>query len=76
VPPGGSALKEGTIQPGDTIVTIDNLDVSRGRELSDVSNRIRETKDPLLLDVYRGVGDDIDENEYSEESACPYYLSR
>jgi len=76
VPPGGSAIKEGTIQQGDTIVTIDSLDVSRGRELKDVSNRIRETKDPLLLDVYRGVGDDIDENEYSEDSACPYYLSR
>ena len=73
---GGSALKEGTIKQGDTIVSIDKLDVSRGYDIKDLKNRILETKDPLLLDVYRGVENDIDENEYSEESACPYYISR
>lgn len=73
---GGSALKEGTIKQGDTIVSIGKLDITRGHELKNLKDRIRNTKDPLLLDVYRGAGNDIDENEYSQESACPYYLSR
>lgn len=72
----GAADKEGSIRAGDTIMSVDNVDVKVGKELSAVTRRIRETKDPLMLDVYSGETNDIDVNEYSEESACPYYLSR
>lgn len=76
ITPKEAATIEGTIKEGDTIVSLNNLDISRGYEISDISNRIRGASDPLLLDIYHGDGDDIEENEYSEESACPYYLSR
>jgi len=76
--PGGAGEKEGSIQMGDTLVSVNNLDVTRGYNLGDVTNRIRETNtnEPLLLDVYSGDTNDIDVDEYSDESACPYYLSR
>jgi Rad3-related DNA helicases len=76
ITPKEAATIEGTIKEGDTIVSLNNLDISRGYEISDISNRIRNASDPLLLDIYHGDGDDIEENEYSEESACPYYISR
>jgi Fanconi anemia group J protein len=72
----GAAASEGTIKEGDNIISINNLDISSGSDVNDISNRIRDASDPLLLDVYQGDGNKIDQNEYSEESACPYYLSR
>jgi len=76
VHPCGAAAIEGTIREEDTILSINKLDVSGGYELSDVSDRIRKAQDPLLIDVYNGDVNDVDENGYSVESACPYYLSR
>jgi hypothetical protein len=76
VNPSGAADKEGSIQTGDSIVSVNSVDVTGGHDLSSVTRKIREVKDPLLLDIYRGETTDIDVDEYSEESACPYYLSR
>jgi hypothetical protein len=60
-----------SIQMGDTLVSVNKLDVTGGYDLSIITERIREMKDPLLLDdVYSGVTTVIDINEYSEESAC------
>ena len=56
---------------GDTLVSVNKLDVTGGYDLSIITERIREMKDPLLLDdAYSGVTTVIDINEYSEESAC------
>lgn len=76
IPVGGAADKEGTIEVGHSLVSVNGTDVTGGHEISTVTRQIREAKDPLLLDTYGGETMDIDVDEYSEESACPYYLSR
>ena len=73
---GGASESEGTLQEGDVIVKVNGLDVSGGYNLLTVTQKIRESQDPLVIDFYRGTDDEIDNEEYSSEAACPYYISR
>lgn len=74
----GVAEKEGTLSVGDVLVAVNGVDVSRGHTILSVSDRIRKSKNPLLLDVYSKESErtDLDIDEYSEDSACPYYISK
>jgi len=73
---GGAAAVEGSLKVDDLLVAVNGIDVASGKELKTVTATIKQSQDPLLLDVYRGNHEDIDVDEYSSESACPYYLSR
>jgi hypothetical protein len=74
--PNGAVAREGSLQVHNTIMSINGTDVVPGNPLSITTKRIKESKDPLMVDAYGGSGTEIDVNEYSSESACPYYLSR
>ncbi len=73
---GGAAEREGSLKADDTLMAINGSQVLPRNPLGAVTKKIRESKDPLLVDVYRGESDEIDVNEYSSHSACPYYISR
>ena len=76
IKPDGAAYREGSLEVDDTIMSVNDINISLNQPLETVTNRIRESNDPLLLDVYNGESPEMDVNEYSNESACPYYLSR
>ena len=74
--PGGSAAQQGTLAPGDRILKVNGKDI-RNREVQHVVDECKNSGNPLELQVFRQgalVGDTDD--EYSQHSACPYYLSR
>jgi hypothetical protein len=75
---GSVAYEEGSLSVGDVLVSVNGIDVSRGHTILSVSERIRESENPLVLDAYsrESGATDLDVDEYSEESACPYYLSK
>jgi Fanconi anemia group J protein len=72
------AEKEGSLSVGDVLIAVNGVDVSRGHTILSVSESIRTSKNPLLLDVYsrENQSTDLDVDEYSEDSACPYYISK
>lgn len=72
----GAASREGSLESGDMLMSVNGVQILPKQPISSVTKRIKESSDPLLVDVYRGYSDEIDENEYSSESACPYHLSR
>ncbi len=72
---GGAVAREGTARVGDNLMSINGTEIPVG-PLCKVTKRIKESRDPLQFDVYRGDSNEIDVNEYSSEAACPYYLSR
>ena len=73
----GPAYKEGTLRPGDTILMVNGKDM-RHQEMKATAEACRTSKDPLELQVIRSQGETPeDENSsYSQNAACPYYLSR
>lgn len=74
--PDGVAEREGSLSIGDTILAVNGINLSKERNIIDVGENIRQSKDPLILDVYSGENETIDTDEYAEESFCPYYASK
>ena len=74
--PNGAADREGSLNVGDTILSVNGSKVLPRNPLSTVTTKIKESRDPLVVDVYSGDNDEIDTNEYSSHAACPYYISR
>lgn len=70
----GAADREKSLRKGDMLISCNKKEVNR-RILRDVTNEIRNSQDPLLLDVYRGKST-FEKDEYSPNASCPYYLSR
>jgi len=76
--PDGATEIEGSLNNGDIITSVSGEDV-KGLSLSQVTSKIKNAEDPLLLDVIRGpLGhhNTEDSDGYTKHSACPYYLSR
>eukprot|EP00977_Amphora_coffeiformis_P002711 scaffold521_cov167-Amphora_coffeaeformis.AAC.2 len=73
----GPASEEGTLRPGDTILQVNGKNM-RNQEISAVINACKASKDPLEIQVVRNQHElPEDENDfYSQNAACPYYLSR
>ncbi len=72
----GAAAREGSLASDDTIMSINGVGITPRHHVDAVANIIKNSDDPLLMDAYNGRSSDIDTNEYSSESACPYFLSR
>ena len=72
----GAAAREGSLEAGDSLMSVNRVGISPRLPLKSVTKRIKDSTDPLMVDVYRGDSAEIDVNEYSSEAACPYYLSR
>lgn len=74
---GGPAESEGTLKPSDRILKVNGKDM-RGKPLVEVTAECAKSRDVLELDVLRDgtIFSEIDNEAYSDHSACPYYLSR
>jgi len=73
VPDGPTAL-EGSLKKDDIILAVNGVSV-RGWPLAQVVAEVHKSERCLVLDISRVEGAPYDE-EYSPNSACPYYLSQ
>jgi len=72
----GACGKEGTLQKGDALVTVNGNDITTNTQVSDVKVLLESNVDPLVIDAYRGAFDGLNARGNDEEAACPYFLSR
>jgi len=74
---GGAAANEGTLKARDRILKVNGKDM-RNNSLASINEAFASSSDPVEVDVLRegATFSEIDNDTYSQHSACPYYLSR